>query len=125
MTNVANTWNKILDETFLGNFNDLYDDYDSEDCNEDELIVEFQYRVNGNNLYVKVTDGIMNTELCYMNTSIESETDTPEEIVQSLYDDMIIELKENDYFISDFTEMPDAFTRDGFRVLQVVVILEE
>ena len=25
MTNVANTWNKILDETFLGNFNDLYD----------------------------------------------------------------------------------------------------
>ena len=123
MTNVANTWDKILDETFLDNFNDLYDDYDSEDCNEDELIIEFQYRINENNLYVKVTDGIMNTELCYMNASIESETDTPEEIVQSLYDDMIIELKENDYFISDFTEMTDAFTRDGFRVLQVVIEL--
>lgn len=123
MTNVANTWDKILDETFLDNFNDLYDDYDSEDCNEDELIIEFQYRINGDNLYVKVTDGIMNTELCYMNASIEVETDTPEEIVQSLYDDMIIELKENDYFISDFTEPADAFTRDGFRILQVVIEL--
>ena len=121
MTNVTNTWDKILEETFLNNFNDLYDDYDSEDCNEDELIIEFQYRVNGNNLYVKVTDGIMNTELCYMNASIESETDTPEEIVQNLYSRMVRKLKENVYIILNATKIPNAFTRDGFRVLQVTI----
>ena len=121
MTNVANNWDKILDETFLDNFNDLYDDYDSEDCNEDELIIEFQYRVNGNNLYVKVTDGIMNTELCYMNTSIKDETNTPEKIVQSLYSTMVRKLKTNVYIILNATKITDAFTRDGFRVLQVTI----
>ena len=124
MANVVDNWNKILDETFLDNFNDLYDDYDSEDCDEDELIIEFQYRISDDNLFIKVTDSIVyNLELCYMNVSIKDEANIPEKIVQNLYDNMIHKLKENDYFIPDFTELTDAFTRDGFRVLQVVIEL--
>lgn len=121
MSNVIDTWNKVLDEEFLENFNDLYDEYSAKDSDEDELIIEFQYRINSDYLYVKVTGGVADTELCYMNTSAEDETDTPERIIQNLYNTLARKLKKNVYIIP--AKITDSFTRDGFRVLQIVVAL--
>lgn len=126
MSNVVTNWNKILDNEFAENFFELYDAYSESYCYkpEDYLVIEFQYRINGDNLYVKVTNS-KNAELYdtlgYMNASLKDETETPEKLVQSLYDNTVARVKHDVMNVSKFDKMDDAFTRDGFRVLQIEI----